>query len=513
MHSHEPQKDSTENTTSQVKIRSRKFRIDIDEAPESRQSDSHDDTDALFYALAIASTDEYDSYNSRMHAGTTLKNMRDALNVGVPILEAHNYYRGMPLGQSVRGTLKRQPNRVVAEFFITKGLGLSGSFYSSSDAIVRAIETNAIRDVSVGIWGGEDICDICGLNITRWWLDYWAGNDYCPHIPGQEYEDDDTGEMVTCTYTIMDAELLELSLVWAGANPSAEIIEKAETLLATRDESNIHDLLPHLKHIEKRFGYRFPSPAEAHQKHSSLLNTQPQSANGIILPKTYTPEPETEPETEPALAAAAADALPEGDPTMDALQTLKARIATARQTNTNIPEDPVGAYDYQSGIIDTLQTQIQTLNAQVAEHAAEVQRLMTTQADAEKATQTALEEAQAALVSQTEAVETAETARKEAEAVVAELTKRAEEAEAERDTQAESLKELEGTATENAAVRDAWKGRGTAAAIQLHGDEYNEETWDNTFAALPIIELQRRVEEMGRDGKGEVFRREARQGP
>ena len=494
MQHREPQsQDPEQQSPHKLHIRSRKFRVEIPDADgDTRQTGSHDDTDDLFYVLATASTDEYDSYNSRMDSKTTLKNMRDALKTGVPILEAHNYYRGMPLGQSVNGTLKRNPNRVVAEFFITKGMGLSGSFYSSSDTIIRAIRTAAIRDVSVGIWGGEDICDICGLNITNWWRDYYSGNDYCPHIPGEEYEIVEGEAPVLCTYTIVDAELLELSLVWAGANPSAEIIEKAESLLACTPE-HTDRLLPHLKNIERQYGYRFPSPAEARDKHKALLLPQSPALSRSVSSDAEEP---TEPEEPTADAAPVADALLTGEPTMDALQYIEKRIQTIRQTHSTLPEDPIGAFEHMNGMLTSLQAQVETLNTQVSEQAAELRTLTDTHAEVQKASDAAVAAAEAVAVEKTEAYDAAEAARQEAETVVAELTKRAEDAETEVGTLTETVATMETQVAENTAVREALIGRGKAAAVQIHGDEYTEEHWDKTFETLPAIEMQRQVEEM-----------------
>lgn len=83
------------------------------------------------------------------------------------------------------------------------------------DEHIRRIERGYFNEVSVGYSGGEEKCDICGLNIWR-----MMGDRMCPHWPGEVYD----GEL--CTYTIRDANLREISLVSRGANPEAQILQQ-----------------------------------------------------------------------------------------------------------------------------------------------------------------------------------------------------------------------------------------------------------------------------------------------
>lgn len=84
----------------------------------------------------------------------------------------------------------------------------------STDTIIADIEDGTLFDVSVGFGNSLDECSICGNNI-------WDGSK-CKHWPGDEYD----GQLC---YIIAKPPgyLMELSGVFDGAYPSAEILSSA----------------------------------------------------------------------------------------------------------------------------------------------------------------------------------------------------------------------------------------------------------------------------------------------
>ena len=80
------------------------------------------------------------------------------------------------------------------------------------------------------------MCDLCGLSVWSW---------ECPHFPGKSYiitdtEEEGEGEerIVTATYTIYDARLAEVSVVFDGATPDAQILRKAQDLFTRKKLDN-----------------------------------------------------------------------------------------------------------------------------------------------------------------------------------------------------------------------------------------------------------------------------------
>ena len=85
------------------------------------------------------------------------------------------------------------------------------------DEHIRRIERGFYKDVSVGMYNVEEICDLCDNPIFD-----WTAEERCTHWPGKEYDID--GERKMCTYQITRARLAEVSIVYDGATPGASII-------------------------------------------------------------------------------------------------------------------------------------------------------------------------------------------------------------------------------------------------------------------------------------------------
>jgi hypothetical protein len=206
-----------------------------------------------FWPAEISST-RLDAHGTRMDAATTLKNYAAEVEAGVSFLYSHDNQE--IVGRSMGGRfINGQGNgvaRVAAEFFAVPGLAL-GSV--TSDQIIFAIDSKMLRDVSVGFYGGEWICSICGRDI--WGME-------CRHWPLMKYEVEHDGksETVMCTADVVDAHLAEVSGVYKGSTPGAAI-GKAER------EAKEGRLSPEVRRmLETRFQIHLPDKRVAVPGHS-----------------------------------------------------------------------------------------------------------------------------------------------------------------------------------------------------------------------------------------------------
>lgn len=168
---------------------------------------------------AEISSDLIDAYSSFM-ASTTLSNFRDDAKAGVSFLPGHKHSE-LPFGRSFDAILEdtQSPSRtrVVASFYTVPGLKLNNI---STDDLIDGLRSGILKDTSVGFHGGEQLCVLCGRSIWDW---------DCPHVPGLKYEvkESDVIRVKLATYGVHNARLSEVSSVFDGATPRAEII-KAE---------------------------------------------------------------------------------------------------------------------------------------------------------------------------------------------------------------------------------------------------------------------------------------------
>jgi len=176
-----------------------------------------------FFWPAEISSNRLDFYFGRM-AESTLKNFANDATAGVSFLDSHNS-RSLGYGQSLNGTFEQTSDlmRTVVDFYTVPGIRFAnGLTYASTDDFIRAVVARVTRDVSVGVYGGERICDICGEDIYEFDWDTWRYA--CPHVPGVVYPIGDRGEeTILATFTWENGRLAEVSSVYDGATPGAAI--------------------------------------------------------------------------------------------------------------------------------------------------------------------------------------------------------------------------------------------------------------------------------------------------
>lgn len=175
-----------------------------------------------FIFSAEISSNRLDAYYGYM-GETSLRNYADDAQAGVSFQDSHSQTR-LGFGQSLTGTFEINDNvsRVVAEFYTVPGVEFGGMHsYKSTDDFIRAVKARLVRDVSIGFYGGKELCNVCGKPVWEWWK-----QDACPHIPGLEYPIGDRGEQtILATFTVEGAHLAEVSAVFDGATPEAMILK------------------------------------------------------------------------------------------------------------------------------------------------------------------------------------------------------------------------------------------------------------------------------------------------
>lgn len=170
------------------------------------------DASSFLLVRAVISTGEPDAYKTVMDVSTLTNYAADAA-AGVSVLYGHD--RRAIVGRSFSGryAARPAPGRCESECFIPEGVELGDQ---RTDDVIHAVSVGMLRDVSVGFTGGELRCSICERSI-------W--DHACPHVPGVLYTVDGTRNPVEALAIVSGAHLAEYSLVYAGATPSASVLE------------------------------------------------------------------------------------------------------------------------------------------------------------------------------------------------------------------------------------------------------------------------------------------------
>lgn len=160
----------------------------------------------------------------------TLRNLARDGAVGIAFMNSHrtgglSTDAEFPFGKTFAGQYQegrdaegKPVQRTLLGFYMLRGLRPNGAAGPSTDDLDRTIRGGTLFDVSVGLYGGTRVCDVCGGDVN----DY----DECPHLPGTLYamdEDDIAAQKARgvpdgkASYTIEDASGGEVSGVFDGA--------------------------------------------------------------------------------------------------------------------------------------------------------------------------------------------------------------------------------------------------------------------------------------------------------
>ena len=184
------------------------------------KDDDDEDDDKDYIRPAQISSTAVDEHRTRMDLETTLKNFVTEANAGVPTMDTHN----RKLGVGITSDAQLEDSIVIANLSVVRGVPLGAeASYPHTDALIRMIEKNVVKAVSVGAYGGIHRCNVCGNDMWRSWD--------CYHWPGVTYiiedENSDKKREVECIPVIEDAHLGEVSFVPIGSNRDAKIIDRA----------------------------------------------------------------------------------------------------------------------------------------------------------------------------------------------------------------------------------------------------------------------------------------------
>ncbi len=198
-----------------------------------------------FFWPAEISNQRLDSYFTKMGV-STLRNFAQAANDGVAFQNSHRWME-LPLGQSVEGLFVEDADtaRTLAVFYTLPDLNVNNV---NTSQFIDGLRAGIIQDVSVGFYGGQFICSICGRDMWR--------DMECRHWPGFTYDvkDGETTRQVLATATVENGLLSEVSAVYDGATPGAGVLKAQRELDAGRLDRRQVDLL------EQRYRVRLVGP-------------------------------------------------------------------------------------------------------------------------------------------------------------------------------------------------------------------------------------------------------------
>jgi hypothetical protein len=158
----------------------------------------------------------------------TLKNMVACAKESLPFMNSHRTYSDteLPYGKVIDGSLSGGAVSFVA--YMIRSVSPNGTI--NTDDVIKMMNAGIFNDVSVGLYGGEYYCDVCGNNVYA--RDVTTGAYLCPHWRGsqigmsaeqvakQKAKGVPTGD---CTYTLEDALCNECSMVYNGAVKGAQV--------------------------------------------------------------------------------------------------------------------------------------------------------------------------------------------------------------------------------------------------------------------------------------------------
>lgn len=178
---------------------------------------------------------------------STLRNIALGGAEGVSFMNAHrtgglSTPSELPFGQTFSGVYEEgfdadglAARRTILGVYLLRGVKPNGDGGPSTDDLDKGFRAGTVKDVSVGLSGGEAICDICGYGLNQTAQDEEGYTIYlCPHVPGThramkpdeieaQKQRDPRNSKGVATYSLADATLNELSAVYDGAVPGAGI--------------------------------------------------------------------------------------------------------------------------------------------------------------------------------------------------------------------------------------------------------------------------------------------------
>jgi hypothetical protein len=225
--------------------------------------------------LEAGNTNFVSSRSMFLHA-STLKNIAGAADAGFAFMNSHrtgglSSPSELPMGRTFAGRYESWAmaggqafSRVVLGIYMLAGEYPNGQSGPSTDSLAAGIDAGTIFDVSLGIYGGQAICDVCGFDFQA--TDN-EGRYLCLHVPGttrrmsrdqiQAQKAKGVPEGIA-TYSIHNGTAGEISAVFDGAVPGAGF-RRALTamkggLLDSRELAQVQLAYGHLLNTNHRGG-------------------------------------------------------------------------------------------------------------------------------------------------------------------------------------------------------------------------------------------------------------------
>ena len=198
------------------------------EAQITRTPASIPEGDSPYTCRIRASSPTADGHRTKMDLETTLKNMVVDGSDGRIACWGHN--KSVPYGSTSNASIDSDGN-VDMDFTIERGLTIvhADAPYGKSEDLIKMIQNEHIKKSSVNIVDGWYRCNVCKVDMFK-----KSGGKYpCLHWPGDEeiIEKEGKKTVVEIVPDIVDGHLGELSVVWSGSNPDAEVLERSEYML------------------------------------------------------------------------------------------------------------------------------------------------------------------------------------------------------------------------------------------------------------------------------------------
>ena len=168
--------------------------------------------------------------------GSTLRNIQREGEAGFAFMNSHRTGElstpsELPFGKTFAGKYERYPappdsklrpfERTQLGVYMLRGVYPNGTGGPSTDDMYRQIAGGVLSDVSMGLGGGQKMCDVCGWELRT---------ENCGHAPGTS-RNVSPEQMATqeargvtrgrASYTLEDAHAGEVSGVYNGAIPGA----------------------------------------------------------------------------------------------------------------------------------------------------------------------------------------------------------------------------------------------------------------------------------------------------
>lgn len=201
----------------------------------------------VYIHYAEAANDNFlDDRYMFMHE-TTLRNIAKAASAGIAFMNSHatgglSSPAELPYGRTFAGRYEEViqsdgsvRRRALFGFYMLRGVQPNGANGPSTDDLDAAIKGGTLFDVSVGLYGGQAVCDVCGEDLES----------ECGHIPGTTHgmEDGEIEAQIArgvpegrASYTYVGGKCHEVSAVYEGAVPGAGFTKALQNLRRLTDE-------------------------------------------------------------------------------------------------------------------------------------------------------------------------------------------------------------------------------------------------------------------------------------